>query len=612
VNVVLFIAASGLVLVAAGGATMLLQLETTVDRAVTFGVIAVAMVEAVVLITGLAGHLRRGPVTVVAGAAAAVALVAFRRAGIAFPRWRRPPRLGAAVRRHPWEAALVALAAIALAWQAVVALVLPPFAYDAISYHLTIVGSWYAHGDVSVPALSACCGHYPANAETVFTWPVVLLGNDALVDTVQIAFALLGAVAVAGIARSAGVRRAGAVAAGALFVVTPIVLTQAPTAFVDVAIGAMVLAAVHLVVRFAVTGRWPFLIPAGLATGFVLGTKGIGALWGGALITLIVAILVGRVWRRLMTRRAAVAGAAGFVALCAAMGAFWYVRNWVDTGNPVYPFRVEVAGRTIFDGPESPKDAVWDTPDHARVAWPVALARSWSHDLHFWDHPPYDYQENNGGLGPVWVWLGLPLLVPVGIWLVRRRNAATLFLAVTALVLVLQPFRWWSRFTLALPAAGAVAIVLAVSVAPRRWMAGVVRVTTVGLAAAGVVLASYKVNPASQAPSLPATRLLRLATGPSSDRTLGRLFFAEYRFLDDVPRRATVVVDVDAAPIRFFAPFFGRSFTRRVVVADGRPPADGSWVVTAADRPLDRRLRADPRAVLVSDVRGVRAWHVGG
>jgi len=79
-----------------------------------------------------------------------------------------------------------------------------------------------------------------------------------------------------------------------------------------------------------------------------------------------------------------------------------------------------------------------------------------------------------------------------------------------------------------------------------------------------------------------------------------------------VPRRATVVVDVDAAPIRFFAPFFGRSFTRRVVVADGRPPADGSCVVTAADRPLDRRLRADPRAVLVSDVRGVRAWHVGG
>src|SRR5437016_1357972 len=108
---------------------MLLQLETTVDRAVTFGVIAVAMVEAVVLITGLAGHLRRGPVTVAAAAAAAaaVALVAFRRAGIAFPRWRRPRRLGAAVRRYPWEAALVALAAIALAWQAVVALVLPPF-----------------------------------------------------------------------------------------------------------------------------------------------------------------------------------------------------------------------------------------------------------------------------------------------------------------------------------------------------------------------------------------------------------------------------------------------------------------------------------------------------
>src|SRR5207247_9643015 len=37
------------------------------------------------------------------------------------------------------------------------------------------------------------------------------------------------------------------------------------------------------------------------------------------------------------------------VGLAALAGGFWLVRNWVRTGNPLFPVKVAPAGVTIFD-----------------------------------------------------------------------------------------------------------------------------------------------------------------------------------------------------------------------------------------------------------------------
>jgi hypothetical protein len=612
VDVLVFVLANAFLLVAARSATALLRPRSLVDAALTFCVSAIAIVDGVVLLVGIAGRLRAGVLLGVVAVCAAVGLVSSARSGAGmWPRLSRPRVGWATIRCHPWEAVLVALAAVALAWQLFVALVLPPYAYDALGYHLTIVGSWLVRGNVSASNLSPCCARFPANAELMFAWPVVLLHSDALVDTVQVAFALLGALAVVGIARSAGLSRAQGAACGALFAMTPVVLTQAPTAFVDVTIASAALAALHFAIRFAVTGQRLLLIPAGLATGFVFGTKGIGPLWGVALMCVVGGILVVRSRRGLLAWRATAVLAGGFLVLCALFGSYWYLRNWADTGNPIYPVRVTVAGVTLFDGPQSLASEVYDTPSHAPAAWPLAVARSWSADIPFWNQGPYNYQQVRGGLGPVWVWLGLPLLVPVGFVLLRERNPAALLVVVTAAVLVVQPFRWWSRFTLVLAAAGAIAVVLGAARAPRRWMATGIRAAALGLGAAGVVLSSYQVNPAGRAKAISAQRVIRLATEPSSDRTIGRLFFPEYRFLDSVASDATVVVDLGADPIRFTSPFFGPRFTRHVVPSGGRLPSGEAWVVTARGRPLEHQLADSHRFTLISDEQGVRVWRSG-
>jgi hypothetical protein len=606
-GVLLLLAALVLLVIAAGMTTALLRPDSGLDWAVTFGVVAAAGMVASLLAIGAPGALHSGVVLAVQAGWTVVATRLALRRGLV-PRIRRtrvPAR--AVLRREPWTSALVALAVVALAWQLVVALVLPPYAYDALTYHLTMVASWLREGNLDPTPLSLCCARYPGNAELLFTWPVLLLGTDAVVDTVQVAFAALGALAVAGIGRTAGLPARAAATAAALFAVTPAVLTQAPTDYADVVVAACALAALHALARFTVTGAPERLVVAGLATGLVLGTKGTGIVWAAVLVVTALA-LVARNARAESSGRLAAGAAAAFLCACLALGSYWYARNWIEVGNPVYPFRVEVGGTTVFDGPTE-VDAVLTDPDPDRnEARPVEIARSWAADLDFWNQGSYEYEQRLGGLGPLWPWLGLPLLIPLAVVLVRRRSAALVALAAVAVVFAVQPYAWWARFTIPLMALGAIAIAAAVEWAPRRWIRAGLAAAALVLAVAGVALSSHEVDPAAQADPLPSPDVIRLVGKPAVERTVGRLFFPEYRFLEQVPDHATVVVDLRAEPVRFVYPMFGTRHHRDVRPLRGAAPVPGAWHVTSRGRPLEHRLRADGRFRPAFADRGLEAW----
>ncbi len=324
-------------------------------------------------------------------------------------------------RRRPWAAGLVLLAGLALGWQLVVALVLPPYAYDALTYHLTTVATWVQHGDVAPSPLSLCCAYYPATPELLIAFPVPLQGSDVLVNTVQVPFVLLGAVATAGLARTAGSRRSAAAAAGALFAVTPTVLTQAPTDYVDVLQTALVLAALHSVTRFAVSGSaagcsWRAWPPAWCSDEGHRPGLGRGAGRGGG--------------RRPRARRPAGSPAArgGRGALVRGRDRRRARRLVVppqrgDDRQPAVPVRRAAAG------------AARCSPDRSTSGRPSPPPRARTHPARrrrpeLGRRPDfrggsgaYDYQQRLGGLGPLWPWLGLPLLLLGAAVLVRRRAA---------------------------------------------------------------------------------------------------------------------------------------------------------------------------------------------
>lgn len=606
-----------LVVGCAAATVALLRLRGWMDRCITGYVVATVAVVVAVVIVGVPGHLRPAPLLAVQTVETLVPVGLLLRRGwgrvrpaTGWPEVLPPVALVRELLRTPWESALLVLAALALAWELVVALVLPPYAYDALSYHLLDVASWVQQASLAPPPLDTCCAYYPGNAELLSAWSAVLLHADLLVGTVQVVAAAVGGLAVAGIGRTAGLDRRAVAAAGALFVLTPALLAQAPTSYVDVLQTTLVLCGLDGLVRYATrAGARQLLVPA-LCTGLLSGTKGNGLIWAAALGLTAVVISLVHVRRRRLGGSQAIHALAGGVVSCLLLGGWWYLRNAATTGNPLYPFELRLGHRVLLAGPFRVGEVLTVPPVGTGRPWPVAVLHSWAADLLPWRHGSYDYQQRSGGLGPLWSWLGV-LVAPVAVGLWRRRNPALVALVPLMVVFVVQPYPWWARFTLPLAAMNALSVVTVIGWLQRSFARRALELVALFLALMGALLVVAEVDPAAQAQPLPAGRVLGLVGAPAPERTLGRLFLPEYRFLDSVPASATVVVDVDAPDVRFLYPMFGRRFTRTVIAWRSGTVPDGAWVVSSPGRPLDAQI-VRRRATPVSDVRGVRVWAPSG
>lgn len=630
IGVAALVASTALVFWAAFLGARLAGAAEGIERALAVAILAGVGVIGCSLAAGLVDAYTRIGVTAAAAVLAAAATVAHRAVLGGVPR-PSPPRLPVLL---PWQLALTLVAALALAWRVVLAFVLPPFAFDALTYHATAVAHWVKSGTVGANTYSFCCAHYPSNGELLDSWFAVFTHSDTLVDGAQVATALLGALAVAALARWIGVTPGGAVAAGALFLVTPIVLTQANTPYVDVTFVAFLLASAAFLVRFldadafriGNTARRSLLRPgllvlAGLAAGVAFGAKHFALPAIAVLSTLLAGHLVAaRVRGRLGTGRA-VALLGIFASCCVVVGGSWYLRSWIDTRNPVWPAAVHVGHTTVFAGRRDLGDLLTVPPGGSR-AWPYEVARSWAHDFAFWTRRDYSYEERDGGLGPVWSWVGLPALLALAWWAIRRRpDVAINLLAPFALLYAVQPYRWWSRFTIYLPALAAPAIVLGTE-RLRRPLARALALATVLLAVVGVALATWRLDPAGRARVIDMRDVLGLVDAPARERTDGALFFPEYGWLGRVALDAPVAVEEFAPSIRFVYPFLAPRFDRRVDLLTGSPGPRTSRRV-ARDRirflaverggPFDRWASRQPRAFApFSSGYGVRVFRVHG
>jgi hypothetical protein len=344
---------------------------------------------------------------------------------------------------------------------------------------------------------------------------------------------------------------------------------------------------------------------AGLAGGYALGTKGTGLLYTGVLLVLVGATLAVKVARHAIVLRSALVGGLAFVAALVLVGGFWYGRNLVEHGNPVYPFDLTVAGVKLFSGPLHLSEVLSNPSQYRGESNWVRVIHSWFHDA----SPTrggdgfYEYEERVGGFGIVWPLVMLPALAVFVFYTARRRRDLLLTLTVpVAVIFLLQPYQWWSRFTMILPAIGAVALVHLVERLPRRPRIGVQVVTCVFVVFAAA-LATGKIDPAGHGQEITAFRVVRLAFEPGKDRTLGKLFHHEYEWLDNVSDTAPIDVELGYEP-RFVYPAFGSKFERRVRglrsiharrLRQDLATDDPAYLFVGRGSALDRVASRDPR-----------------
>ncbi|MGK5169806.1 ArnT family glycosyltransferase [Geodermatophilus sp. CPCC 205761] len=415
------------------------------------GTAVLAVTNVVVLSFGLAAlsAYAAGPLTAASAGAAVVSLAANVALGDPEPwrgertwSWRRPRTA------LEWvTASMVLLVAGHLVVRAVLAVRLAPFGYDALGYHLPAVGWLVQDGRLPGPETGIWVSGYPLGGELLAAWPAVLLHDDVLSRGVQVLSAVLGGTATIGLARAVGAARVPSVLAGCLFLMTPALLAQTMTAYVDVTAASLSLAGVCFLVRWA---RDPWdghgrLVVAGLATGLAVGTKHIAVL--GAVASLVAVTVVAL--RQERTRVLPVT--AMFFVPAFIAGGGWYVENLLVTGNPVYPVAVAGLPGAVEPGRFS------TSPPGTSLEGLMAVPYSWAHDL--LPRSGISYEHRTGGLGSLFLWIGLPCLVAVTIAAIRHRDRLwALLLGVVVVPFLVQPFPWWARFTLPLAALAAVAV----------------------------------------------------------------------------------------------------------------------------------------------------------
>ena len=239
----------------------------------------------------------------------------------------------------PFSNKLIAAGALfVLGWLFVCAYYLPPRGVDDLTYHLPFIyesiqrGSW-----ALLPTDLRVQFAYPMNVEVLYTWPVLILRDTRWVDASQIPIGVWTAGIIYLITRHFGLRRTKAFFLAGVFLLTPIVIAQMGTNYIDVSSAGFLLMSLYLTLRFFKTFRKVYLRLSFLSIGTMIGIK-YHILYVGLVLTLVLLI-------ELLRRRWISDFLWGIFAL-AGLGLGWHLRNFLLFTDWEYPIR-HVAGTDL-------------------------------------------------------------------------------------------------------------------------------------------------------------------------------------------------------------------------------------------------------------------------
>jgi len=232
--------------------------------------------------------------------------------------------------------ALLIVGALLLALATLQALT-PPFDYDSLMYHLQGPRLFLEAGRILLlPDIWQANG--PFTVEMLFTMGLAL-GSDTFAKLIHLSYAVFLVLATFGLGRRF-IGPAGGWTAAALLLGIPILPVWASRSHVDIAQALYEFLGLYALLIWQENDQRRWLILAGLLTGWAMGSKYL-ALGGLAVLGLwTVWQGLGKGWRQPLTQGLLFALPALLV------GSPWYAKNWLWSGNPVYPF---VFGGTGWD-----------------------------------------------------------------------------------------------------------------------------------------------------------------------------------------------------------------------------------------------------------------------
>ncbi len=222
----------------------------------------------------------------------------------------------------------------------------PPPPWDSFVYHLTFPASWIKAGaiyPVTVPFGDQGGTYFPSNTELIYMWILQYFAQDFATNILQWFLLAMAGTAVFRIARHLGAVRDSAICAGVAVFFIPGMAHQSVASEVDIAFSTFFCTALYFLLRWDSHPRNRHAALFACATaGLFLGTKSIALVWTLFFLAPIALYSFIRHRKPLLL----ITGAFAVIAT----GGFWIVRNFILTGNPVFPLTIELMGHVIFDG----------------------------------------------------------------------------------------------------------------------------------------------------------------------------------------------------------------------------------------------------------------------
>jgi hypothetical protein len=318
---------------------------------------------------------------------------------------RRIPAWPAALSmpERPFLIVLFGLATATVVWVLLTRSLLPPIDWDVLAYHLALPQLYLDAGRIGYVSFNVT-SNWPLGFEMLFL-NALLFGSDIAAHLIMLACTILIAAGLWLFGREIGGVWIGPLAATA-FLLAPLVQRLGGVAMIDVGMGLYVLGAAVTFEFWQRRRRDAWLLLCGLFCGSAASTKlmggGVAILYGLLLIGVILRegvrdgagwrVLVSELWRRGLPL------VSGGVVLVAP----WYLRSYVNTGNPIWPFAYNLFGGRNWDalGDEYHHQVLYEVWTVGLPDNPIGLLQSFFVVL----MRPEDLGGYGGGLG-------LPLLL---------------------------------------------------------------------------------------------------------------------------------------------------------------------------------------------------------
>jgi len=327
----------------------------------------------------------------------------------------------------------------------------PPLSKDALIYHL--VGPRLFIQNHGIGFVSGnFYTNFPFTTEMLFTLGMLLQG-PILAKLIHFSFGVLTLVAIFQWTAAKSSVSTGLLAA-AVYYTLPLVAKLSGWAYIDLSLAFFVLIMIIALLHWREFHHKGFLALAGVFGGLAMGTKYSGILM--VLVIILGALLFFTKGNRMGARAVRV------FLIAAVVASPWYIKNWVLTGNPTYPFLYPLFGGREWSQEMAKTYAMFlsfvgsgpGILNYLRLPWDICFVGGGT-------RPDFD-----GFIGPIF------LLVPILSVAVRPKSVEIRFMLFFSLLYFILWGMLIQQLRLLFPILPILSIVLALLIykSPQAWL----------------------------------------------------------------------------------------------------------------------------------------------